>query len=86
MLRLRAMNDEIRARSDAFSAAPIDHYVLMCECPSEECTEMLTVSRGVVELARSDDSWFLVTPRHVTPTGRLVKSAAGACIVVADPA
>lgn len=75
--RFRKTNELLTAAIDDFKDQPVsegrapfdagsdgDDYRVMCECAVSECTEMIPVTRGEYQRARSNSRWFIVMPDH----------------------
>jgi hypothetical protein len=80
--RLRRMNETIRARIDEFRGGPPPRYLVMCECPSPGCSEMLEIERAAYRDIREESSWYVVASEHVDlAVMQLVRSEGGLAIV-----
>jgi hypothetical protein len=54
----------------------------VCECPREECSEMIETTRAQYEAVRNNARWFLVLPGHEdAEIARVVERHNGYCVV-----
>jgi hypothetical protein len=62
-VRFRALNERLRDGSGTWG--PGDGVLeLVCECADEDCTRALRVTPREYEAVRSDETQFIVAPRH----------------------
>jgi hypothetical protein len=74
------MNELIRARRTEFEGTGVSVHAIMCECVDPACSQMLQVSDDDLQVARSNDQWFVVDPTHVGDS-TLVTRSNSHCIV-----
>ncbi|HEY6835489.1 MAG TPA: hypothetical protein VI142_03380 [Gaiellaceae bacterium] len=81
----REVNERIVELESGLGGYDQDDSLLMsfvCECPREDCSEMIEIARGQYEAVRSDPRRFLVLPGHEDgDIARLIERHDGYCIV-----
>jgi hypothetical protein len=78
----RAANESILAAAETFAhAADYGTWDFVCECGRDGCRDIVAMSLGEYETVRADGRRFLVVPKHVDPTARIVAKAKSYAIV-----
>ena len=60
----RIVNEDIE---DLATGAEVARFDIVCECGSEGCVEMISVTRAAYEAVRADPERFFVKHGHVFP-------------------
>jgi hypothetical protein len=82
----REANEHIRAKADEYQA-DIERIPFLCECPREDCTELVPLTIGEYSRVRSNASHFFTLPDHAEaerPLGTVVDRENGYVIVEKD--
>ena len=67
----RDVNERIKSVSDD-EPSRNDKLDFICECGSDECTEIVRLTQAEYESVRSRQSWFAVLPGHEIPEVEVV--------------
>jgi hypothetical protein len=85
-LIFREANEKIRAKADEYDA-PLERIPFLCECPREDCTELVRLTLSEYSRVRSNGAHFLTIPEHAEaerPVGRVVSHEDGYVIIEKD--
>ena len=85
--RFREANETIQEQADRLGA-DMDQLPFLCECPDEECVEILLLTRDEYTDVRKHDDHYVTAVGHEDrekPIGQVVARNSG-YIVVAKPA
>lgn len=61
--RFRQANESIRDRADAVGA-DMEQLPFLCECPVEDCVEILQLTRAQYKAVRDNPHWFITAVGH----------------------
>jgi hypothetical protein len=61
--RFRAANESIRDKADSVGA-DMDQLPFLCECPVEDCVEILQLTRAQYSAIRENPRWFMTAVGH----------------------
>jgi hypothetical protein len=61
--RFRQANESIRDRADAVGA-DMEQLPFLCECPVEDCVEILQLTRAQYKAVRDNPHWFMTAVGH----------------------
>jgi hypothetical protein len=81
--RFRAANDRIHERAERLGA-DMDLLPFLCECPTEDCVEILRLTRDEYESLRDSPTYFMTAVGHESrekPVGEVVARHDGYVIV-----
>jgi hypothetical protein len=59
----REANEHIRAKADEYQVQ-IDRIPFLCECPREDCTELVPLTISEYSRVRANGSHFFTLPTH----------------------
>jgi hypothetical protein len=59
----REANEHIRAKADEYQVQ-IDRIPFLCECPREDCTELVPLTISEYSRVRANGSHFFTLPNH----------------------
>jgi hypothetical protein len=82
----REANEHIRAKADEYQT-DIVRIPFLCECPREDCTELVPLTMSEYSQVRSNGSHFFTLPEHADaelPIGTVVRREDGYVIVEKD--
>src|SRR5215218_576175 len=82
----RDANEHIRAKAEEYQS-DIERIPFLCECPREDCTELVPLTTSEYSEVRSNDSHFFMVPDHADaerPLGTVVQREDGYVIVEKD--
>ena len=82
----RDANQHIRAKADEYQT-DIVRIPFLCECPREDCTELVPLTISEYSQVRSNGSHFFTLPDHAEaerPLGTVVQHEDGYVIVEKD--
>ena len=82
----RDANEHIRAKADEYQTT-IERIPFLCECPREECTEIVPLTLDQYSDVRANDSHFFTLPEHAEaerPLGTVIGREDGYVIVEKD--
>ena len=65
----REANERIRAKAESYGTG-MDRLPFLCECPREDCHELVRISLPDYASIRDEMSHFLVAPDHETAEGQ----------------
>jgi hypothetical protein len=85
-LTFREANERISARAAEYDA-PLERIPFLCECPREDCTEIVRLTRDEYQRVRDDPTHFLAADGHERaeePLGSVVSREQGYVIVRKD--
>jgi hypothetical protein len=71
----RDANEHIRAKADEYDA-PLERIPFLCECPRENCTQLVLLTLDEYSRVRSDGSHFFTLPDHADaeqPVGTVIR-------------
>lgn len=70
----REVNERVRELSLEQELVPwIERAEYFCECGEAGCLERIELTPAEFEAARSDESTFVISPRHVSPVFAIVE-------------
>jgi len=82
----RDANERIKATSDEYGE-PLERIPFLCECPMEDCMEILRLTAAEYSGIRANPARFFTLPDHAkadAAVGRVVSHEAGYVIVEKD--
>jgi hypothetical protein len=82
----REANEHIRAKADEYDAQ-IERVPFLCECPREDCTELVPMTLDEYSHIRSNSSHFFTLPDHAEaerPLGTVIRREQSYVIVEKD--
>ena len=84
----REANERIRARAEEYSA-PLERLPFLCECPRQDCIEIVRLTRPEYASVRSNPRHFFTVPGHEAveeQVGRVIAQERAYVVVEKDPA
>jgi hypothetical protein len=84
--RFRQANESIRHRADAVGA-DMEQLPFLCECPLEDCVEILQLTRAQYTAVRENRHWFMTAVGHEEaekPVAEVVSRNDGYVVVEKD--
>lgn len=81
--RFREANETIRDRADELGAE-LDRIPFLCECPVEDCVEILRLTRAEYSAIREDPTHFMTAVGHEErekPVGEVVARNDGYVVI-----
>jgi hypothetical protein len=82
----RDANEHIRAKADEYQVE-IDRLPFLCECPREDCTELVPLTIPEYSRVRANASHFFTLPEHADderPLGTVIRREGTYVIVEKD--
>jgi hypothetical protein len=82
----REANEHIRAKADEYQVE-IDRLPFLCECPREDCTELVRMTLPEYSRVRANASHFFTLPEHADderPLGTVIRREGTYVIVEKD--
>jgi hypothetical protein len=61
--RFRQANEKIRDRAESLGA-DMDQLPFLCECPVEDCVEILRLTRAQYKAVRDNPHWYVTAVGH----------------------
>jgi hypothetical protein len=81
--RFRSANDSIHDRAEELGA-DMDLLPFLCECPVEDCVEILRLTRGEYESLRGNPDYYMTAVGHEEaekPVGEVVERRDGYVVI-----
>jgi hypothetical protein len=82
-LTFREANERISARAAEYEA-PLERVPFLCECPREDCTEIVRLTHDEYQRVREEPTHFIAADGHEIaeePVGRIISREEGYVIV-----